>query len=228
VSGADTLFVVNAADKKTDKEIKSDGGDIVRIGSEDANVYILTDKNKVFKYNAAYKTLSARTADIDGAKLAGLRVYNGNIYGLNPEAEQIIKYAALDGGFAAGANWVKTKGDAKLASGIDLTIDGNMYVLRNDGQVDKFRMGNKEAFALAAIDPALKNPAMIVTPADTSPLYILDKATNRIAEFDKTGKLLYQYDFENVDGEIQGFALSADEKTVYLIAKDKVYKAALK
>lgn len=191
---------------------------------KDENEIILYsgNKNKLYKFNLKEKKAIALNNLLTGGDIKDIHAYAGNIYVLDGKNNQIYAYK--------NANGVKWLNDSTfdLSNAIDMVIDGNIYVLRNDGQILKFYRGGIKDFKLQEIKPVLSGPTKIYTNFDSKFLYLLDPANKRILIFNKECEnsacaLSSQYISESFN-DLKDFAVDEKNKTIYLLNGNEVYK----
>lgn len=201
--------------------------------SDNSNsIYIYTDASKVKQLNLSNNTLvDSLVTDTSGKweNSVAISVFSTNLYLLDAEAGQIWKHTAGESGYAKGAAYV-TKLTTSIKGAVDLAIDGDVYVLQSDGSVVRVKK--------SVIDPAFKlntpptpddkiaGPQKIYAGTDSSSIYILDKAANRVLQYSKTGA--YQKQFV-LDGSLPltDFALNGKLKKLWLISENKVFEINL-
>ena len=166
-----------------------------------------------------------------GQSIKDFVIYANRLYGL--EEKGIYRYRKTADGFGKEEEWLKENFDLKNAKAI--TIDGDIYILKNN-EVFKFYQGKKENFKLEDILPPVAEPSSlrgsvkisglisIFAPVDSNHLYLLEQ--NRLLIFDKSGKIIKQISSPKFTN-LKSFAVSADEKKVWLLESQKIYEAAL-
>jgi hypothetical protein len=121
--------------------------------------------------------------------------YDGNLYILDPQAGQILRYVRGPDGYTTPPEHYLSP-DLKdiLVGGIDMAIDGFIYVLYADGTVQKFEGGAPAPFEIMGIDRPLSNPTAIYTGPDhlVQFIYIADAGNQRIVQLDKDGRFVRQ------------------------------------
>jgi hypothetical protein len=103
-----------------------------------------------------------------------------------------------------------------------MAVDGNLWVLGSDGDVTKIRLGKREPFSLAEVEPALTNAKRLRTDEESDNLWVLDPANRRLLAFSKeTGELVNQFLSDRLSGaddflvdEASGEVLAAQGNTV--------------
>lgn len=126
------------------------------------------------------------------SSIVDLYVFGVRLYALDPSASQIYRHRNEGGVFSAAEQWVT--GSVNLGNAVSLAIDGDIFVLYQNGSVDRLSLGERDnGFSLAAIDPALDHGDELYTDENTERLYILDRSGNRVVVFEKNGSLVAQY-----------------------------------
>ncbi len=185
------------------------------------------DPNQIAEYDKTTDSLSTKEIGFpsENVNIQDIFVYNRKLYTLDTQGGQIYRHNQTQTGYDKGTAWITDVGvDIKNAASI--TIDGDVYVLKNNGQVIKLSAGKVQPFSLNALDPALTNPTQIWTYNDVKNIYILEPSTKRVVVLDKNGTLIKQYTSSNwVNPE----SMIVDEarNTVYILDSNKIYSFPL-
>ena len=137
-------------------------------------------------------------------------------------------------------DWVLTSVRASLNQAVDLTIDGNIYVLLTDGRVLTFRQGDQIGeFEVPSIDPETETPLAIVGGPRTGYLYIAvvdEDGHGRVIAVDRNGEHMRQLALppgfstgnarvQSPFDDLQDIAVDEEAGTLYLINGDGVWTA---
>jgi hypothetical protein len=139
--------------------------------------------------------------------------YNDIPYLLDNENNQIYKLGN------STEDWFKESYD--LSNATDMAIDGSIYILFKNGEVEKF-FGGAEAedeLNIDSIEPAFTDASKIKVTSDF--IYIMESANKRLAVFDNKGTFLLQYklkDFEN----LKDFEIDEENKKLYFLVNNSV------
>lgn len=155
-----------------------------------------------------------------------LAVYNGNLYVTSKEKQEIDKYLNLGWAFAAPTSWISSLGSANLSTATAMAIDGSIYVLNNDGTINKFHSGAYEAFSNPVIEPAVTNANRIITSTGLNDLYIFDPASKRLIIMNKNGTISKQLVFDSLDS-VTDVSIATDGKTGYVLSGSSIYQFPL-
>ncbi len=172
---------------------------------EDGNLVILAQGGTILERGGQPLRLVARALE-NGAALRApqaVETYydapNLYLYVLDP-AENVIKkfQATADGSYTdAPEDYRLTDPTITLRDGVDLAIDGSIYVLLKNGEIVKLFQGKEVDFPQEGLDQPLSNPVAIAIsrPDDMSKgsVYVADAGNQRIVEFDKAGHFSRQF-----------------------------------
>lgn len=159
------------------------------------------------------------------AKVTSVATYGSRLYLYDSTAKNIFGYTKTLRGYSSGAPWITNTAFPK-DSIISIGVDGNVYTLHSDGAVHKLLKGEPAPFTADPVDPPLAGATKLIKSEDTKNIYILDAAHKRIVIFDGAGKLLKQL-FIDVAQQMSDIAISADEKTVYVLDGTRVLAITL-
>lgn len=238
IYGISTEGKIYAADIR-DKEpqlvasIGKDNGDPISLAASKNldKILIYTSKHKILSYDIASKTFGELKITDDTGKWEDAKSmvnFSTNIYLLDSEAGQIWKHVQRTGGYSKGTSYADSS-QLSIRGAVDLTIDGELYVLQNDGTVAKFSKGSYDnTFSIKS--PPLPNdkieiPSQISTDPDSNDFFILDKKLNRIIKFTKTGDFVSQYTFDNL--AIDRFDVNTKIQKMWVYAEGKVFDIGL-
>ena len=235
VSGEE--MIVFDQSKKTIYKVGIDGkNSSILTGGEDLSggqqvaaflpkIYLLTDRGILqFDRETKRQSLVIET-DENWGEIVDLRAFGGNLYLLDKQGE-IWKYPGLEGGFGSYRRWVKNE-EADFSNAVAMSIDGSVWVLKNDGRIWKYTQGVKDTFVIAGLDKPLDNPAAIFTDDDQENLYLLDKGNSRVVVINKSGEYHSQYLWQGAS-EATALIASEEEKKILLLSGNKIYEIEIK
>lgn len=190
-------------------------------------VVFTTDASHIAQYDKTTDALS--TQDIafpsSNVNISSLLIYNRRLYTLDSANNQIYKHNQTQIGYDKGTPWITDAG-VDIKDVVSFTIDGELYALKNTGEIIKFSAGKIQPFSIAGLDPALKSPTQIWTYNDVKNIYVLDPATKRVIALDKNGTLVKQYTSSEWNNPT---AMIVDEpgKKIYILDSNKIYSFPL-
>jgi hypothetical protein len=160
------------------------------------------------------------------AKISSAIVYNRRVYSLDTANNQIYKHDVITNGFSLGKPWLQDN-STDLSAGVDIAVDGDVFVLSQNGVINKFTKGQLQNFNLSKIEPPLSSADKIWTYNDLKFIYVLDTAGKRILIIDKMGQVKNQITADEFN---KPTAMIVDEpkNIAYILDSDKLYQISLK
>lgn len=215
-----SIYSVMADTKKANIITGSDNFKTLSFIDKNGDNFYLVNSSGIFSVNKQI----AKSSDKWG-NIAGLKFFAGNIYLLDPKANQIWKYQGTDLGFVDLVPYLKTGISVDLSRVIDFAIDGFVYVLSSTGSIVKFSGGSTQDFSITGLDAPLSNPSSIFSTDETKNIYILDG--KRIVVLNKDGVYQAQYIFSQ---DLSKAIVLADETTkkIFLVSGSKIYSIDFK
>ena len=191
--------------------------------------YIKTDKNKIYQLTTDSGDLAEKTVENGNwGNSISLANYLGNLYFLNTENEKIVKYTEGSNNYLTGVDYYS--GKSNLNVGADIIIDGNVYVVKNDGAILKISKGKLDsAFAVSGLptpDDTVKSTNKVYTSSDSNSIFIFDNDLGRVIEYSKTGSYKRQFTADN-SLKLTNFAVNNKLKKIWLISDSKVFEQDL-
>ncbi len=170
------------------------------------------------------KVVGAHPIDLDtnGWKAPiSATTYIGNIYVLDPEANQIWKYIKNNTNYIGPYNYIQD--GSQIKDSIDLAIDGGIYVLYPN-KIDYFMVGKRGALALKGVFPPFGKNAHITTANEHKYIYV--SSNSGIIVFDKEGRYKALYKGAHLNN-IQKLYLNEDGTTLWLYSDGSWWKLNL-
>lgn len=160
-----------------------------------------------------------------GHEPVAMSTYQGRLYLLDPAAGQIWRYRSRDEQFQDPEPYFSEA--PPLTDARDLAIDGNIYVLFENGQVARYLEGKVAPFAVTGVPPP--PPHFIALAVDQGltdgPVYLADGAAERIVVLKASGAFCAQ--LRAPGGEFRGLrALTVSDtgNDLFILAGGKVYR----
>ncbi|MFA6184372.1 MAG: hypothetical protein WC682_04715 [Parcubacteria group bacterium] len=191
----------------------------------------MSDLNLLFLMNAnnqliSFSPISLKFKDEsiaikDDAQIEGIGTYLTYIYLVDSQNKQIYRYPRADNGFGEKIDWLQS--DINFENIIDLTIDGNVYLAKNDNIIKLFNR-KVQNFSLKKDENSSING--IFTSDDTSSLYVLDNLNGELDKFDKEGN---KKSFVSNQNLTKATRVWADEKnsSAYFVSDNTLFKINL-
>lgn len=212
----------------------------------DGELLVVTDGAHVFfagsADGAAWHAMQMEEINEQGSWPAGpISVFTQNLYILVSEYRNIYSFVLdPEETSTAPTDWALTGDRVNLNQAIDMTIDGNIYVLLDDGRVLTMYRGSQIAsFQLPGFDPETDTPLAVVGGPRTGYLYVAvvsDDGPGRVIAIDREGGTMSQLalpaGFSTGDADVmspfenlQDIAVDEASGTLYMINGDAVWTA---
>ncbi len=221
---AKAVYIWNTQEKKSDSFLLS--GDITSLDGpllEGDQIYYLNDKS-IFALDS--KTGTQERFNITGFgeddKINDFALYGNGLYLLSASNNQIYRLSKSADPYTNRSSWLKE--DASLSDAVGIAVTGDIFVLKNNGSLEKFRIGKKEDFAFADVDPKLDSASLL--KYFNNRLFILDRNSKRLLVFELDGNLKQQYKLPSLNN-LKDFTISTDEAIAYILNDDAIYQIEL-
>lgn len=221
---SNTVYLLEPENKKG--EIVAGGPDMKGVSQcvlEKGSAYCFLQGKGIYLVDTA--TVSKEKiikSDQEWGKIIDLDYFGGNIYLLDSEKEKIWKYTAIEKGFSGKTNYLNDVSSSDLALSHNMSIDGSVYLLMQNGAIFKFSQGEQDPFSLKGIDRKFSSNSKLLTSSDDQYLYVLDKEQKSLYLMEKSGSYFARYQGNGLD-KATDFAVSADSKKVYLLNSSEIY-----
>lgn len=216
------LNTVEDPDRLVDDELILDGDDFPRYQTL---VFQMTDNSIVELVNG--QATSMKTEDTAGwIKGKDLETYLRFLYVLSPENNQIYKYERLANRYTAPAEY-NVNGD--LEGAIDMTIDGNIYILKEGGELMKLHRGEVKPFTIRHLPDDALTDATVVYKVFDGHLYFLDPKHARVLVATDgggsgEGSYVKQYILESDQvGDLRNIYVDEEETKLYAIDEKRIH-----
>lgn len=180
--------------------------------------YLFDQKSGIYK-EASGEFSNIAKANKSWGKIIDLDVFNGNVYLLSQDKDEIFKFTPTENGYSSALSYFQSGQSLNLQNAKNISIDFSVYLLSN--QVYKFTAGSKDGFNNP---PQLdyQNMTQIYKNAKTNFIYLLDKTGSRIVALNEEGKIIKSI-FNPLLSECNQFGVYQDELIIFL-RQNKLYK----
>jgi len=217
VLGGDGTVVKIDLNRKSNILGKVEGGKLVTLWGERA--FVLGEKI----VEIGNKTEIEKGWD----EVVALQVFAGNLYLLDKGENNIWKYPAIEEGFGAKRSWLGSGVEPDLAEAIDMTIDGDIWILKETGEILKFSRGAPKTFGISGLEQEFHHPLAFYTDEDCKKIYVLDKGNERIVALHKSGEYDSQYIWEGIK-DVDDIVVSEEEGKMFLLSEEKIFEIEIK
>jgi hypothetical protein len=154
--------------------------------------------------------------------------YDGNLYIVDSEGDQIWRYRPSENGYEGTPEAYFAAGTPVDLAGIQaVAIDGNIWLLFADGRLLKFFGGEQRPFDFQGLPGPLVSPTALAVPQEGDQLYILDAGNGRIIEVTKEGQFSRQFRVRDDNFLRQAKDMYLDEaaRKFYILTPNQLYVA---
>ncbi len=160
--------------------------------------------------------------DPEWGTIAGMAIYNSNIYLLDETRNSIYKYVPIAEGYSEKQDYMAPGTSVSLAGARSIAIDSSIYVSFED-HVEKFTSGLNDGLSTDFPDSSL-DLDKVIADGDLANIYVWNKANGSLYTLAKDGEYI---------GEIQssilkkGTDVTVYEDAAYVVDGAKIYKITL-
>jgi serine/threonine protein phosphatase PrpC len=155
---------------------------------------MVVDGNSVYTYDSTTTSWSRNELGTFGdaySNIAAVSGYIGNLYLLNAQTGQILRYHS-DQFDALPEDWSAGGAAEELTGGVDMMIDGRIYVLTEAGEVLNFYRGALDESTAIAATPDIENAVSFSYQSGQGYIYVADQH-DRIIRASTEGQVIQQF-----------------------------------
>lgn len=216
------LNAVDEPDRLSDDELIVRGTNFERYQTL---AFATTDGNLIELVSG--QPTSMKTEDPSGWIVGDdFEAYLRYLYVLSSTNNQIYKYERLSNRYSAPVEY-NVNGD--LSGALDMTIDGNVYILKKGGEVVKLLRGEAKSFVIRRAPDGLLQDATRIFKSFNGNLYFLDPVNARVivaTDGGATGESTYisQYILEGEHiGQLTDLFVDSDDAHLYVLDEKRLY-----
>ena len=197
---------------------------------------VIVDKSGAFlQYDLARPAWSVRAPNDSTSwlRISLASSYAGNLYLADAGRNQILRYTALtEGAWTSYTTYFAPGVAADLTAVVDVSVDGDVWLLRSDGSIMRYTSGKPSEFSVRDLETPLKNPVALYTTKDMASMYIADAGNQRIVQIDKTsGKFQRQFKPRGQDRDVfkslKTLTVDESNKKFFFISGTQAYLATI-
>lgn len=170
------------------------------------------------------KTEKLSTLEIDyptnPQKIIDFKQYNNRYYLVDSINGQIYRFNKSGSKLTGAVGWLNTKED--LTNAVSFYITGNIYLLKNNGEISEYSKGKKQEFSISAVEPNLSQATKLTISDSLDYLYIFEPTGKRLVAFNKKGDFINQYTSDKFDN-LKDFQVDEKNKKIYFLNGTMVY-----
>ncbi len=221
MDAAGTFWTVDTA-KKTVVVAKAQPEQKPGIVASSTTALVGLNDLAISQYNTNFQLSSLQIDPLPARAPVSMTIFSDRLYLLVPGEQQVYVYAKSGTTYKKTKAWIE-EGQESLADTIDLAVDGEIFILKNNGTILRFLKGKPVAMTVDALEYQI-SASELVSPSESAPLYLLDKAAGRVISYSKSGKLLAQYIASN---PIVDFAINSTNTQILLLTEHDIQIYAL-
>jgi len=199
--------------------------------STDKNSFIgirsLAESDNLLSFldNEGYKTYNVENSQVeDSFEMSSVTTaypYYGYIYTISGDI--LTRNSIKEDGSLDGILWGQNQ-DFRNAKSMAIAYD--IYIIKENGELVSYSNGLKTDFEVSGLEEPFKNPVKVVTNIDFSNIYVADAGKSRIVVVNKEGELIKQFknDDDSLWRDIRSISVTADEKKIFVLDSNKIYK----
>ncbi|MCK5461189.1 hypothetical protein KAI58_04355 [Candidatus Gracilibacteria bacterium] len=200
---------------------------IAGVAREDqSTLIILSDNPRIIEYREGILT-PMRTTDETWKRGIDIKNYGRYAYILDPVENQIWKYERKRDTYGAAIAYNQ---GADLSRAVSFTIDGSIYIISDEGILQKIFRGQKQDYEFRDLPsiPFRGKNLKVYTTQELDFLYVLDPDNERVLIFVK-GDLFATYKKQILFGlpDARDFTIDNSGQKVNIVTKDKIYEFSL-
>lgn len=231
-------FLANAMDITTDTLFFLDGGqrkvlalniekkqptllpigeypDLRAMAADNSYLYFLSQG--LFRFTLSGTDVAKLVENPDDTITNGqsLGVYGSNVYVLNKEKNNIFRYATDDDQLnSTPSGWVQSGQSIDFATVQNFSIDRDIWMGTQIGEIKKFSSGREAEFAVQGMPEPFTTPINVFTKPEYKNIYVLESQKSRMVVISKEGAFLK---------EVKSSTLAASTSVVASETLNKVF-----
>jgi len=218
-SKAKKVYVLNLETKKVEQYTHPDLAKATLVGLYRKEVYFFNPAKGVSKFTATNKLSSEIEFDSEWGEIGDMRIFNGNIYLLDTENDEIYKFLVTASGYSSKTSYFKSGQATQLSSARELAIDSAIYIMFPE-KILKYLSGVKEKFEPQFPSSSAKLDHFYVGIEEGDRMYVLDKTNASVYILSKEG--VYEKQIQSsIFKDSTGIYLF--DETIHVFSGGKVY-----
>lgn len=194
---------------------------------ESESVVFLTQDKQAVTLDSSLNLSKEEFFPKEEANIADISTYAGNLYVLDTNNNQIYKHTPIQTGYAKSNPWLSEEADIDLSTAVSIAIDGNIFVLKQNGEILKLFKGEKEQFKVKGVKPDFTTTTQMWTNSDSDYIYLMEPQRNRVVILNKEGELQHQISSDKWK-EPESMVINEEENIGYVLDENQLIKFELK
>ncbi len=215
------IYLLNLDNKSVEKKVYPEIANAELVSAWESGVFFIRQGTGIYKIQGDEKPKRVIEADTEWGKIAAMTIYNGNIYLLDRENDEVYKYLVAENGYSDKNSYI-TSGKMALGGANSLAIDSAVYIGLDD-MVVKYLAGAKEEFTSEFPESDI-TLTKTYTDKEIDDVYVLDKPKGVVYVLTKEGAYKGQIKSASLK-QADDFAVYKD--AIFVLSKSKVLRIAL-
>lgn len=186
-----------------------------------SDLLVKTDRDLIYNYDLERSQLSLFELSPPSGQISDLKSYDDNLYFLDSDQGVLWRYQGGIFGYSTGRPLIN---DGAIKNSISMTIDGDIYFLKDDGSLAKYSLNKLEDFEVESPpkpNHQISDPRKIYTDISNESIYVVDGS--RVLVFNDQGS--YQKQFQ-LDEEIKDIVIN-NNKIYFLGLDNNLFRSSL-
>ncbi|HLC94055.1 MAG TPA: hypothetical protein VJH96_00615 [Patescibacteria group bacterium] len=215
------VYLLSLSEKSTETIKSEQMKNASRVALYNDKVFFFKKGDGVYLQEKGGAALIVAKDENDWGSIQDMSIYNGNIYLLGSEKDEIYKYTPVSETEFAKTSYFKQNEAVDLEDSISMAIDASIYILTPD-KVYKYTSGVHAGFTTNFPD-AEHSFLKIFTDADSQKVYILDRGKQAVMITSKEGTYEKQITAA-VLADADDFIADEGQKSLFVLKDNKLYK----
>lgn len=216
--------------KVTSKQSELAGGALLRGGIDlgvSGNRAVVLTESGVMEVSISQKTSAALVEpDSEWQSPRNVAIYGGNVYLVDTRSNDIWRYPGIASGVGQRQRWLAAGVEPDLRGVKDMQIDGDIWLLNEDGVILRFRRGNPVSFVVEGLDQPLEGPVAFWVDPEGDEVFVLDRGNRRIVRLNKEGRYQQQYLWDGLS-TASDLVVARQIGQILVLAGDTIYAIEL-
>lgn len=201
--------------------------DIRSLSADDEFLYFLGEG--LFRFTLSGTDVATLVENPDDTIKTGqyLGLFDKYLYVLNKDQNNIFRYDTDDDSVTSKpVSWVQGGQGIDFAQVQSMSIDGDVWLTTQTGEIKKLSSGKETSFAVTGLKEAFSSQLSLFTKPDMNNLYILEAQKSRVVVLNKNGQFIKEVKNQNLAGAT-GVVASEKNQKAFALSGSLVYEIEL-
>lgn len=194
------------------------------VSSYNDTVFFFNKEKGIYKIGDDGRPTLVIKKDGDWGEIIDFWIYNGNLYLLDKDKDEVYKYLVTETGYSGKTSYFKTGQAIDLSTAQSMAIDSSIYLLTKN-EVYKYTAGVRDEFKIKLPEKEGFSLTKIYTDKNCQKLYLWEKNKGKIYLLSKSGQYEQQIN-SKVFSQASDFVV-LENQGIFVLVKDKIYQVRL-